>query len=96
MGCGCGGGGRKNVVRQGQPASTPVNQVAARQVQPVRNQPARQVQPSPGQAARQALVQKTKERLQQNQAKAVGAREDIEKRRRIQVSLRNRNGRPNS
>lgn len=93
MGCGC--GGRKNVVRQGQTAPTPVNQVAARQVQPVQRQAARQAQPNTAQAqaTRQALVQKTRERLQQNQ---MGAREDIEKRRRIQVSLRNRNNRPSA
>lgn len=79
------------MVRQGQTAPTPVNQVAARQVQPVQ----RQAQPSAAQAqaTRQALVQKTRERLQQNQ---MGAREDIEKRRRIQVSLRNRNNRPSA
>lgn len=91
MGCGC--GGRKNVVRSNPVAPTPANQVNARQVQPARGQAAA----GQAQAAqRQALIQKTKERLQQNQVRSLGAKEDIEKRRRIQVSLRNRNNRPNS
>lgn len=75
MGCGC--GGKRNTVRGSSAAvPRPAGQVNA-QVQPVQ---------------RQALAQQARDRLQQNstQRNIVGAREDVEKRRRIQVSLRNR------
>lgn len=83
MGCGC--GGRKNTARPNITAPVtprPANSVNARQVQTQS-------------AQRQAMVQQAKERLQQNavnQRNMMGAHEDIEKRRRIQISLRKKNG----
>lgn len=80
MGCGC--GGRKGVQRSNAVTPRPAGDLGARRVQTQSNQ-------------RQAIVQQAKERIQQmsgGQAnKPVGAREDLERRRRIQVSLRNRN-----
>jgi len=81
MGCGCGGrkGGsqqRSNALRPATPGS-----VNARQVQPQTTQ-------------RQSLVNAARERLQQNATSqvrnALGGKDDIEKRKRILVSLRNR------
>ncbi len=70
--------------RSGAVTPRPVGAVGARRVQTQSNQ-------------RQALVQQAKDRIQQasgGQAKnAVGAKDDVERRRRIQVSLRNRNSR---
>lgn len=80
MGCGC-GGGRKGVSRSTAATPRPAGAVGARRVQTQSNQ-------------RQVLVQQARDRLNQvsGQAKnAIGARDDIERRRRIQVSLRNRN-----
>lgn len=74
MGCGC--GGRRGGARANAATPRPAGQVKA-QIQPVQ---------------RQALAQQARERLQQNstQKNFLGSREDVEKKRRIQVSLRNR------
>jgi hypothetical protein len=80
MGCGC--GGRKGASRAGAVTPRPAGDVSGRRVQTQS-------------AQRQALAQQARERLQQNaggqQRNAVGAKDDVERRRRIQVSLRNRN-----
>jgi len=80
MGCGCGGGGRRSQARSSSVTPRPAGAVNARQVQPTQ---------------RQALVQQAKDRIQQASAgqvrNAIGARADIERRKRIQVSLKNRN-----
>lgn len=84
MGCGC--GGRKNTNARAKTLNIGApNAVNARQVQSQS-------------AQRQAMVQQAKERLQQNAtspSKQVGfvpGREEMEKRRRIQISLRKRQG----
>lgn len=80
MGCGC--GGRKGGHRPSAVTPNPAGALGARRVQTQSNQ-------------RQALVRQAKDRIQQasgGQAnKVVGAAADIERRRKIQVSLRNRN-----
>jgi len=80
MGCGC--GGRKGNSRTGAVTPRPAAAPDARRVQTQSNQ-------------RQALVQQARERIQQasggKDKNVVGSREDVERRRRIQVSLRNRN-----
>lgn len=82
MGCGC--GGRKGPTRAGAVTPRPAGDVSGRRVQTQS-------------AQRQVLAQQARERLQQNAGGAgqpknnVGAQADIERRRRIQVSLRNRN-----
>jgi len=86
MGCGCGGrkGGGRTPARVQSVTPAPTGAVSGRQVQVQSN-------------TRQALVQATQDRLRQNptgdQNNIVGARADIEKRKMIQVSLRNRNKR---
>lgn len=77
MGCGC--GGRKNNQRPNTVVPKPASSVNARQVQ---------VQP----AQRQAQAQQAREQAQPPAAARnfLGAREEMEKRRRIQVSLRKR------
>jgi len=80
MGCGC--GGRKGPTRAGAVTPRPAGDVSGRRVQTQS-------------AQRQVLAQQARDRLQQNaggqQRNAVGAKDDVERRRRIQVSLRNRN-----
>jgi len=87
MGCGCGGrkGGGRTPARVQSVTPASAGAVSGRQVQVQTN-------------TRQALVQATQERMRQNppaaQNNVVGARADMEKRKKIQVSLRNRNKRP--
>jgi hypothetical protein len=80
MGCGC--GGRKGPTRAGAVTPRPAGEVSGRRVQTQS-------------AQRQVIAQQARDRLQQNaggqQRNAVGAKDDVERRRRIQVSLRNRN-----
>jgi hypothetical protein len=96
MGCGCGGGGRRNV-----------NSAARNSLQPGRLSSgvnARQVQVQSNQ--RQALIQSARERISQangQQVQALGSvspaqsfnigEQEAERKRRIQVSLRSRNTR---
>jgi hypothetical protein len=79
MGCGC--GGRKNNSRASTVTPRPAGAVNARQVAPQNN-------------ARQALANAARERIEQNstnsQRNLFGAREDIEKRKKILISLRQR------
>jgi hypothetical protein len=79
MGCGC--GGRKSNVRSNAIRPPVPGSVNARQVQTQTSQ-------------RQALAKAAREKLQQNstsqQRNALGGKDDIEKRKRILVSLRNR------
>lgn len=81
MGCGC-GGGKNRPTRSAAPVPRAAGDVVGRSVQTQS-------------AQRQVLAQQAKDRIQQNaggqQRGVVGARDDIERRRRIQVSLRNRN-----
>ena len=79
MGCGC--GGRKNTARSGAVTPRPAGEATGRiQAQS---------------AQRQILAQQARERIQQNAGgqanNTLGAKADIERRRRIQVSLRSRN-----
>jgi hypothetical protein len=78
MGCGC--GGRKN--RAGAVTPRTATNPDARRVQTQSNQ-------------RQAMIQQARERIQQasggKEKNFVGSKDDVERRRRIQVSLRNRN-----
>jgi hypothetical protein len=80
MGCGC--GGRRGAKRAAAVTPRPAGDLSARRVQTQSTQ-------------RQVLAQQARDRIQQNsggqQRNAVGAKDDIERRRRIQVSLRNRN-----
>lgn len=80
MGCGC--GGRKGPARAGAVTPRPAGDVSGRRVQTQS-------------AQRQVLAQQARDRIQQNsggrQSNVVGAQADVERRRRIQVSLRNRN-----
>jgi hypothetical protein len=88
MGCGC--GGRRNVGsrRSAAPAAQSLQSgVNARQIEVQSNQ-------------RQALLQRTKEQLQQQNGspgpeKIMNSQKEIERKRRIQVSLRNRYGKGN-
>jgi hypothetical protein len=87
MGCGC--GGRRNAsARSSRVATTPPSQalqagVNARQVQIQSNQ-------------KQVLIQRAKEQLQQQNQNVPSALNDpqkeVERKKRIQVSLRNRYG----
>lgn len=89
MGCGCGGrrgmNSRRSVAPPSQ-ASQLGSGVNARQVQVQSNQ-------------RQALIQRAKERIQQQNgnissaARITEQQKEVERKRRIQVSLRNRNSR---
>jgi len=78
MGCGCGGrkgaGSRRSVAPPARSLQAGVN---ARQVQVQSNQ-------------RQALVQRAKEQLQQQGSNSSDPNKEVERKRRIQVSLRNR------
>lgn len=95
MGCGCGGGGRRNVnssVRNALQPGRLSSGVNARQVQVQTNQ-------------RQALAQAARDRISQanGQVQALGSvstaqsfnigEQEAERKRRIQVSLRSRNTR---
>jgi hypothetical protein len=79
MGCGC--GGRKNNSRPSAVGPIPSGGVNARSV-------------APQAGARQALAKAARERLEQNstnaQRNALGGKDDIEKRKRILISLRKR------
>ena len=94
MGCGCGGGSRRNVKSSVRKASQPgrlSSGVNARQVQVQSNQ-------------RQALMQSARETAQTNgQIQALGSvspaqnfnlgEQEAERKRRVQISLRSRNTR---
>ena len=79
MGCGC--GGRKSGLR-GRSVAPPVPSSPSRQVRTQSNQ-------------RQVLVQQAKERLTQanGQSPSVVSQNEAERKRRIQISLRNKNTR---
>lgn len=79
MGCGC--NGRRNSVR-----SATVTPNSTRNLQ--QGITARQIQSQSDQ--RQALVQKAKEQLQQQSLPQSNRNLEIERKRRIQISLRNR------
>lgn len=80
MGCGC--GGRKNSPRTNALTPRPAGRVEGRLAQNQNNQ-------------RQAIVQQQLDRIQQGQTSqvrnAMSAKQDIERRKKIQVSLKKRN-----